>query len=194
MLPLGLQSPPRTAFPSPVIHKRLGRGYNNSGLLGGHAAPLWQDLGIQILSQSQALQEADGHLGVDNYKSLMKACLHREGRVGKAMEPVSMPWGSGRGTVWGGNPAFRLEMTLEGHLPGSSSWCGPFPGRAHLRFLDLCLFTRVPASGEQELSPPNADHIFTYSWNEDVRVPLRQTAQGQGCQMTFVAPARPPSP
>lgn len=75
---------------------------------GGHAAPLWQYLGIQIPSQSQASQEADGHLSVDNFKSLMKGCLHREESVGKAMEPVNVPWGSGRGAIWGGNPAFWL--------------------------------------------------------------------------------------
>lgn len=45
------------------------------------AAPLWQYLGIQIPSQPRAFWEADGHLSVDNFKSLMKACLHREGRV-----------------------------------------------------------------------------------------------------------------
>lgn len=46
------------------------------------AAPLWQYLGIQIPSQPRAWWEADGHLSVDNFKSLMKACLHREGECG----------------------------------------------------------------------------------------------------------------
>lgn len=78
-------------------------------LPGGHAAhtPLARS-GHTDSESVTALQEADGHLSVDNFQSLMKACLHREGSVGEAVKPVSVPWGSVGGAIWGGSPAFWL--------------------------------------------------------------------------------------